>query len=175
MNPSLLLTNDSYIETIITCFPQQQGEENTTNLQKLIRNHFVRDKDTRPPITTACEMATLILSLCMKETLSLDGSFEDRVKRLPHVFGASIGEAVSDAFRIGYSPPLPSIILIWRRQIQRSSYSVPSKIAQSPTVQSPAALLKPSMTSRLNRTKQERRSERKGPGISMQKSSFSTR
>ncbi|KAI1822727.1 hypothetical protein F4861DRAFT_373459 [Xylaria intraflava] len=107
----VLITDD---DTIVTSTSEHQdGISNT--IQEAISNHFTRDEDKRPEVSSALDMIPLILSLCCRQTIELKLGVGG--ENLLQVFGSDIARAANrevelfDQFILGLkapNQPLPS-------------------------------------------------------------------
>ena len=87
------MLNTLFSETIITSCQKQWGED-SIDLQKLISDHIINDKDRRPHISHVHEMIPLITALCARRTIDWEFSVGKNKEQLLHIFASAIATVV---------------------------------------------------------------------------------
>ncbi|KAF7960107.1 hypothetical protein EAE96_001706 [Botrytis aclada] len=81
-------------ETIITSCGTQWDEG--SNLQSAITDHFIKDKETRPRISSALEMSVLVAALCARKSIDRELILGQDKQNLLHVFASAISSAADN-------------------------------------------------------------------------------
>ncbi|TEY36138.1 hypothetical protein BOTCAL_0566g00010 [Botryotinia calthae] len=85
-------------ETIITSCGTQWDDG--SNLQTAISDHFIKDKETRPQISTALEMSVLVAALCARKSIDRELILGQDKQNLLHIFASAISSAADNKVRL---------------------------------------------------------------------------